>query len=546
MKFGVDNTLKERSADSNNSNSPKRLQPTSNMADGQDSVNRLQAQLNDLQTVRRQQNEMIANLQAAARAQALANTNPQTYHSNSLTNEMLKKFVKSPVKFFKEVNPQNPKLSFDGSNYTKWENAIDRTLQHVFVRNQSFLNKAQDNYHLLDSLQNKAVAVLMRGTLDNALLPIVESNEIIASKDLFGLLRSSCKMSGQRHKIILIEKILRFAAKKSPASESWLAQFCAIMSDVKQAKITVNKLSGLILQALAKSPPGTNSKNFEYSISQPLDDMTTTPTFGQVTTVIQSALSKINKGATLSPGSIPSDVKMSVMLSKGINKPNATTHHTGDKLQNPTRRATVNSPLKRPRTSAARDTLSPSTRDTAIIAVTAAKSITGTQTVIRTGKTFALSAQYKQPENTSQPATQLNSRICKIDLPEANDGTVLLDSSSTINVIGRSRFFKIKSRLPNPLTISLAISEYGGLIAARPKGVRTPIHTPKKNGVQPLHAASERRAEAARHSHAFNKRAYGVQPCQTGVQSLHACLEGVQSLHALRTGVQALHACRLT
>ncbi|PLW54699.1 hypothetical protein PCANC_11650 [Puccinia coronata f. sp. avenae] len=80
-----------------------------------------------------------------------------------------------------------------------------------------------------------------------------------------------------------------------------------------------------------------------------------------------------------------------------------------------------------------------------------------------------------------------------------------------------------------------------------------PIRTPKKNGVQPLHTASERRAEAARpspqaacHSHAFNRRAYGVQPCQTGVQSLHACLEGVQSLHALWTGVQALHACRLT
>ncbi|PLW49859.1 hypothetical protein PCANC_07087 [Puccinia coronata f. sp. avenae] len=98
-------------------------------------------------------------------------------------------------------------------------------------------------------------------------------------------------------------------------------------------------------------------------------------------------------------------------------------------------------------------------------------------------------------------------------------------------------------------TLSFHYNDSRGLIAARPKGVCTP----KKNGVQPLHAASERRAEAARpslqaarHSHAFNRRAYGVQPCQTGVQSLHACLEGVQSLHALRTGVQALHACRLT
>jgi hypothetical protein len=53
----------------------------------------------------RQQNKMIANLKAAARVQALASTNPQTYHSSSLTNEMMKQFVKSPVKFFKEVNP---------------------------------------------------------------------------------------------------------------------------------------------------------------------------------------------------------------------------------------------------------------------------------------------------------------------------------------------------------------------------------------------------------------------------------------------------------
>jgi hypothetical protein len=89
------------------------------------------------------------------------------------------------------------------------------------------------------------------------------------------------------------------------------------MSDVERAKITVSKLSGLILQALAKSPPGTDSKKFEYSISQPLDDMTTTPTFGQVTTVIQSALRKINKGTTLSPGSIPSDFKMSVNAVQG-------------------------------------------------------------------------------------------------------------------------------------------------------------------------------------------------------------------------------------
>ncbi|PLW55978.1 hypothetical protein PCANC_02972 [Puccinia coronata f. sp. avenae] len=107
----------------------------------------------------------------------------------------------------------------------------------------------------------------------------------------------------------------------------------------------------------------------------------------------------------------------------------------------------------------------------------------------------------------------------------------------------------------NPVAenIEVFVLRIGGLIAARPVGVRTPICMPRKNGVQPLHAALERRAgaarlspHAARHVHAYNRRAYGVQACQTGVQSLHACLKGVQSLHALRTGVQALHACRLT
>ncbi|PLW39038.1 hypothetical protein PCANC_22573 [Puccinia coronata f. sp. avenae] len=92
-----------------------------------------------------------------------------------------------------------------------------------------------------------------------------------------------------------------------------------------------------------------------------------------------------------------------------------------------------------------------------------------------------------------------------------------------------------------------------GFVSTKAKGVRTPIRTPKKNRVQPLNAALERRAEAARpspqaarHLHAFNRLAYGVQPCQTGVQSLHACLEGLKSLNALRKGVQALHACQLT
>ncbi|PLW07395.1 hypothetical protein PCASD_26829 [Puccinia coronata f. sp. avenae] len=43
-------------------------------------------------------------------------------------------------------------------------------------------------------------------------------------------------------------------------------------------------------------------------------------------------------------------------------------------------------------------------------------------------------AQYKHPANNSQPTTQSKGRIRKIDFPDANNGTVLLDSGSTVNV----------------------------------------------------------------------------------------------------------------
>ncbi|PLW51444.1 hypothetical protein PCASD_00305 [Puccinia coronata f. sp. avenae] len=204
----------------------------------------LQNQLNELQNVLCQQNNMIGNFQTAARAQALHNTNPPPQpNSNSLAGEILKQFVKSPVKFYCKVNPRKPILAFDGSNYTEWETLIDRALQHAFVRKHSFLNDSQDNFQLLDLIQNKAVAMLMRSTVDDDLLWIVESHKASLSKELFNILKVRYKKAGRQHKVILVDKILKFASEQSPASKSWLAHFYTIMSNIEQAKITVNKLS---------------------------------------------------------------------------------------------------------------------------------------------------------------------------------------------------------------------------------------------------------------------------------------------------------------
>ncbi|KNZ52956.1 hypothetical protein VP01_3387g3 [Puccinia sorghi] len=140
---------------------------------------------------------------------------------------------------------------------------------------------------------------LICNTLDNGLLTIVESDEITSADTLFMLLCHKCKRSGCRHKIILINRLQKFASERSLASESWLAHFCAVWLDIEHAKITANEISGLIMQSLASAPSGVEAKNFEYSISQPLDDMSSVPTFGEVTTIIQSALSKASNAGDL-------------------------------------------------------------------------------------------------------------------------------------------------------------------------------------------------------------------------------------------------------
>ncbi|PLW43993.1 hypothetical protein PCANC_08572 [Puccinia coronata f. sp. avenae] len=79
------------------------------------------------------------------------------------------------------------------------------------------------------------------------------------------------------------------------------------------------------------------------------------------------------------------------------------------------------------------------------------------------------------------------------------------DQQHKLNIINWLGDFLTTERQPsNALFLQrfqkffVEIQQKRGLIAARPLGVRTPIRTPRKNGVQPLHAALERRAGAAR------------------------------------------------
>ncbi|KNZ53070.1 uncharacterized protein VP01_3354g1 [Puccinia sorghi] len=226
-----------------------------------------------MQNILQYQNDVIAELTANR-------TTYPTTASNPFADDVKHQFLKSPLKFYKEVNPQKPILSFDGSNYVEWEITVHRALQHAFVLKKTFLNKETDRFLGLDLLENKAVAALMRSTLDDALLSIVESQELSSSKELFNLNVNDL----------------------AEDTKSYLLKKC----------------SALPLTTFLQANHGLQDSDPSCLI-QPLDNMTTTPTFGQVTTIIQSALSKVSKGPTsiLSPGTIPSDVEMSVNAING-------------------------------------------------------------------------------------------------------------------------------------------------------------------------------------------------------------------------------------
>ncbi|KNZ64502.1 hypothetical protein VP01_1021g3 [Puccinia sorghi] len=350
-------------------------------------------------------------------AQATAEKEARLSASKPFADDIKRQFLKSPLKFYKEVNPRKPILSFNGSNYVKWESVINRTLQHTFVLEKSFLNNKQDKFLGLDLLKNKAVAALICSTLDEALLSI-ESQELSFSKELL-------------------------------ICESWLARFCSVMSDIEHSKLTINKFSCLFLQAIVKAPPGTDAKDFEYSISQPLDNMSNPPSFGKVATIIQSALSTCSKGlaTTLFLGTIPSDVEMSVNAIKGCHSnhyelPNC---HTADQNNHP--RSQKSSAKK----------------------ATFYYDKSHTECIMEQFRFTCLYCKeighwYSDCENFWEDS---NGRIQKIDVPEANDGIVLLDSGSIINVSGTSRFFTITAKLDSPLIIFLAILSYIAAINTR-------------------------------------------------------------------------------
>ncbi|KNZ58144.1 hypothetical protein VP01_1991g1 [Puccinia sorghi] len=193
-------------------------------------ANSLQEMKNQFSEQLRLQNEQLQSQNAELISlRSRANNTTFTSTPRSHAENIMKQFIKSPIGMFHDENPKKPVLAFDGSNYSEWEMAIDRTITHAFDRDSSFIDNLL-NFDTLSRQEDRAVASLLRNSLDPALLTIVETGKNISAKKLFETLGEKCKRSGRRHKLIAIEKMLRLAHDRPVASESWLATWCTLRS----------------------------------------------------------------------------------------------------------------------------------------------------------------------------------------------------------------------------------------------------------------------------------------------------------------------------
>ncbi|KAA1087795.1 Dcp1p-Dcp2p decapping enzyme complex alpha subunit [Puccinia graminis f. sp. tritici] len=230
---------------------------------------------------------------------------PAPVDSQSLKSILLRNFCCSPLSAHKEINPRKPILDYDGINFQAWHDALDCTLMHFFMKDKSFLETA-GNFEGLSSTENSLIASIIRNTIEDQLIGIVESSKLKAPLELYNLLKTNCSKSDRRHKIELVDKLVALATDQAPSDGFTLSKWATIMAELDQLKISWPEVSGLLLQTSFKPPLGVDTKTFEFSVDQQLDLKKET-TFADVSSVIQSATGKL-KAKPTNNGPAPMDL----------------------------------------------------------------------------------------------------------------------------------------------------------------------------------------------------------------------------------------------
>ncbi|EFP80663.1 uncharacterized protein PGTG_06619 [Puccinia graminis f. sp. tritici CRL 75-36-700-3] len=205
-------------------------------------------------------------------------------HSNIIINQ----FLISPLAVHDQVNPRKPILAFDGSNYSLWQAAIDRTLRHISGKEGPFVSNLA-SFTVLPEPQSRSIEIVIRNTIDSNLLDIIDSRKIQGPKEICELLTQKCQPMDRRRKLNFVEQLMALMRRKSVVSEHWIVDWHKIYSELNQLNISRDELIGLLFQASLNLPEGIDPVTFDYLTNQRLEAHVN-PSFDKVSTVLSTTL----------------------------------------------------------------------------------------------------------------------------------------------------------------------------------------------------------------------------------------------------------------
>lgn len=183
-----------------------------------------------------------------------------------------KKFFEYPVAVHNTTNPKKVILSFNGSNYSQSEAAINRTLRRALRRDTSFLNNFTAFNHLSRD-HRESITILIRNTINNILMSTFKGLGTKDSHSLLELLKKKCSKTNWRYKSAIIDRFINTINDKNSTDDLWIVGWNKIIADLKRVDVSLDKLYGLIIQASAVAPTNVDLQKFEYAVSQSLDNV---------------------------------------------------------------------------------------------------------------------------------------------------------------------------------------------------------------------------------------------------------------------------------
>ncbi|POW03557.1 hypothetical protein PSHT_11639 [Puccinia striiformis] len=211
----------------------------------------------------------------------------QLSHGSNSTNTdrsnlPLDQFLLSPLLVHDQVNPRQPILEFDGSNYLIWQVAIDQTLSYVTHQEGPFVSKIS-SFSTLPMSESRSIEVLIRNTIDPKLLVILDSRKLQTPGEMCELLNRMYQPTNRRHKLNAIKSLNKLIKCNRTISERWVVDWHQTYFEISQLKLSNDEFMGLFFQASLNLPNEVDPTVLDSLTNRRLENHPN-PTFDQVST----------------------------------------------------------------------------------------------------------------------------------------------------------------------------------------------------------------------------------------------------------------------